>query len=467
MSINAYKWSSLERLVAQFGQLLILILLSRYVTPEDMGLAALSLVFISVSQVFIDSGFTSALIRKVQPTEDDYCTVFYFNIIVGAFFYLLIYLFSYNLAFFYENLKLEIVFQVAGLNILINALLVVPKARYTISLDFKTQTRTTFLSVVSSGVIAIYVAVTGGGVWAVIIQSIVFNLMNCILQWFFLNWLPKKKFNYNSFLSMYSFSVNIFIAGLIDCLYQNLFIMCIGRNLSISDVGIYNQAKKLSDVPALTMSSILQRVSFPILSRNKTNGCSRDAFLSNLRMSSFIITPILVCIAAISESLIKIILGVQWLECSIIVTYLCFAGVFYPSHVLNINMLLVSGMSKQILLLDVVKKSIGTLILFLTLNYGVEGVALGIFIHSFLSVIINACYTNKIIRIAIISQLSIVIRYLFIACVAFGVTVYLSTVYMPIEVQFLISVLLGFILYFIICFFFSKNELKLLYGKFI
>lgn len=241
-TVKGVFWSSIERFSVQGVQFIIQIIIARILLPSDYGLIGMLAIFMAVSQSLIDSGFSNALIRKQNCTNTDYSTVFYFNIVVGIVLYGILYFSAPLIANFYKTPELVLITRVVGITLFINSLTVVQRAILTKKVDFKTQTKASLTAAIISGVIAIIMAYSNYGVWALVIQTIINGFLTAILLWIFSKWAPHKVFSWISFKEMFSFGSKLLISGLLDTIYRNLFTLVIGKQFNKSDLGYYTRA---------------------------------------------------------------------------------------------------------------------------------------------------------------------------------------------------------------------------------
>lgn len=407
---NGLKWSAIERLATQVIQLIVMLFLARLLGPNAFGLVGMLAVFIAISQAFVDSGFSSALIRYTKRSEIDFSTTFYFNIVVSVCCYVVLFFSAPYIAAFFEESQLIELTRVLGLVVIINSFAIVQRAKLTINMDFKTQAKASLLSVFISCGIAIWLAKTGYGVWALVGQTLTFTVSNVILLNIFHPWLPKTGFSQKSFNYLFGFGSKLLVAGLIDTVYKNIYQIVIGKQFSTLQVGLFTQANQLASVPAMTFTSIIQRVTYPLLS-NIQNDIDKfeSTYLLTLRMAALIIFPLMVGLAIIAEPLINIILGAQWLPAAELLTILCFAFMLYPIHAINLNLLNVKGRSDIFLKLEIIKKSLITLMLFITIPMGIKAMCIGMVINSYIALFINSYYTGQFSRLKTSKQLAAIL----------------------------------------------------------
>ncbi|NAW68161.1 oligosaccharide flippase family protein [Vibrio sp. V30_P3S12P165] len=400
------KWSAIERLATQAVQLLVMLLLARQLGPQAFGLVGMLAVFIAISQVFVDSGMTSALIRKLDRTEEDFSTAFYFNIVVAIICYMLLYLTAPSIARFYQQPELIELARVLGLVIMVNAFAVIQKAKLTIVMDFKTQAKASLLSVLLSSFAALMTAHLGFGVWALVVQTLTFAICNVLLLNFFHVWWPKSRFSSQSFNDLFGFGSKLLLSSLLDTLYQNIYQLVIGKQFNAIDVGYFTQANQLVRTPAATMSIIIKNVTYPLLSGIQQEPKRlNNAYLLIIRLAAVIAFPLLIGLATVADILLPLVLGEQWQPAVILVTILSIGFLLYPIHSINLNYLQVKGRSDLFLKLEIIKKTITTLMLLITIPYGVTAICIGMVIQSYLALVINTYYNGKLGNLGLIKQL--------------------------------------------------------------
>ncbi|MCE4935499.1 lipopolysaccharide biosynthesis protein [Aliivibrio fischeri] len=403
---DSLKWSAIERLVTQMVQFAVMLFLARLLGPDAFGLIGMLTVFIAISQVFVDSGMTSALIRKLDRTEQDFSTAFYFNIIVALLCYLLLYLLAPSIAHFYGQLELTSLTRVLAIVVIVNGFCVIQRAKLTIRMDFKTQAKASLLSVAISSIVALTLAYMEFGVWTLVGQSISSVICNALFLNVLHPWRPKGKFSRHSFLELFGFGSKLLISRLIDSFYQNIYQLIIGKQFNSIDVGFFTQANQLVKTPTTTLTAIIQRVTYPMLSSIQDQSERLNAtYLLTLRLSALVIFPLIIGLAVTADLLIPVILGKLWQPAAILVLILSFGLVLYPIHAINLNYLQVKGRSDLFLKLEVIKKLITTVILFFSVPNGVIAICLGMAIQSHFALVINTYYTGKLGNLGFVRQI--------------------------------------------------------------
>ncbi len=458
-------WSGVERFSVGGIMFLLQIVMARMLSPEDYGIVGMLAIFVAVAQSFVDSGFSNALIQKNDRTELDYSTVFYFNVVVGCVFYLLLFFSSPFIASFYKTPILLELTRVIGLSILFNSLTVVQRAKMTIAIDFKTQTKASFLAVVLSGVLGIWMAYAGCGVWAIAIQTVSNTGLNMILLWIYSSWKPKKVFSWNSFHRLFSFGSKLLLAGLIDTIYRNIFTLIIGKKFTKVELGNYTRADQFCQFPSANITGILQRVTFPILSELQNDDERlKLVYRKFLRLSAFVIFPLMIGLAAISRPFILLVLTEKWEGAIVLMQVLCLGYLWYPIHAINLNLLQVKGRSDLFLRLEIIKKSVGIGILFVTIRYGVLTMCMGTIVGGIIGLIFNTYYTGKLIQLGFVKQMLDLFPILINSIVMGGLVYFLTCLLSGYMLQILLGSIGGIIYYLLSSHIFHSQDLKYLFS---
>ncbi|MCK4662720.1 MAG: lipopolysaccharide biosynthesis protein [Bacteroidales bacterium] len=396
---KGFIWSAVDRFSVQGLQFLMGLVLARLLLPSDYGLVGMLAIFLAISQTFVDSGFSSALIQKKDRTETDYSTTFLFNIGVGLFFYLILFFTAPLIANFYNSPELTSLTKVIGINVFITSLAVVQRAKLTIKLDFKTQAKASFTSVFIGGCVGITMAYKGYGVWALVVQSLLQNGLNTLFLWLLSKWMPKAVFSKSSFKELFSFGSKLLGAGLLDTIYRNIYLIIIGKIFSARELGFYTRAQQFQKMPSQNITGIISRVTFPVFSSIQDDDEKLiKAYRSFIRLSVFIVFPLMIGLAVVAEPLIRLILTEKWMPTVPLLQLLCIAGMLYPVHAINLNILNVKGRSDLFLKLEIIKKVIITIAILITFSFGVKAMVIGQIFTSFIAFFINTHYSRKMIN---------------------------------------------------------------------
>ena len=454
-------WSSVEQFSVQIIQFVLGLIMARILSPHDYGLVGMILVFTSIAQTFVDSGFSNALIRKQNKTEIDYSTAFYFNIVVGLVAYFILFLGAPFIARFYDEPLLESLTKVVSINVFINSLGIVQRARYSIKVDFKTQAKATTTSVLISGIIGLWMAYSGYGVWAIVWQSVIRNALNVALLWLFAKWLPLLQFSWQSFREMWSFGYKLLLSGLIYRIYSNIYQLIIGKVFSAGDLGNYTRAKQFADFPSSNINGIIYRVTFPILSSIQDDDVRLEqVYRKFLRLSAFVVFPLMVGLSVLAEPLIILVLTEKWRATIILLQIICFSMMWYPINAINCDLLKVKGRSDLILFLDLVKNFLAVIVLCVTVPMGIIAMCVGNVFLSIVCLFINTYYTGKLINVGFWLQMRDLLPTLLLS-LAMGVVVFLSVWFIPSNLlKLIVGVVVGVIFYILVARLFKMEELS-------
>ena len=447
-TISGFLWSFIDDF-AKLGITFVSgIVLARLLTPREFGLIGMTTIFIAVSQSFIDSGFKQALIRKQDCTRTDFSTVFYFNLLISVIFYLLLVFFAGVIARFFDEPQLESVIKVLGSGLIINALSLVQQTRLTKNINFRLQTRISIISSLVSGGIGIYMAFSGYGVWSLIASTLSRSFVVLLLLWLWNDWKPSLLFSWDSFREMFSFGSRLLISGLLNTVYTNIYNLVIGKYFSAADLGYYSRANEFQRLPSQHLTGVIQRVSYPVLATLQGDTPRLKAAYRRLIQSTMLITFVLMLgLAAVAEPLVITLVGEQWRPSIIYLQLLCFVGMFYPLHAINLNMLQVEGRSDLFLKLEVIKKILAIPVIVIGVLLGIRILIVAMFINSLLAYYLNAYWSGKFVEYSMWQQVKDLLPSFglaaFMGLVVYGLGYFLEV---PALLKLILQVMLGALL---------------------
>ena len=393
-------WGAMERFWVHGVQFLVMLVVARILSPKDYGLVGMLGILIIVSQTLVDSGFGQALIRKKDRDDVDCSTIFFFNIVLGVFFYLILYFIAPMVASFYEQPLLQPILRVFGLVIILNSFTIVQGALLTANLQFKKMSMAPMAASITSGIAAIVMAVRGWGVWTLVYQQIIYGIVNLCVLWFYSPWRPQWVYSWKSFREMFAFGANLMISGLIDTIYRNLYTLVIGKIFNAQKLGFYTRAVHYAQLPAHNINSIVMRVTYPILCKMQDNDDRlRENYRKLLKVTAFVIFPIMCGLAGASYPSIVLLIGKKWEFSTVLLVPICFMMMWYPIHAINLNLLKVKGRSDLFLRLEIIKKFFGVIILVASIPFGLVFMCYAQIAHSLISLAINTYYTGKLINL--------------------------------------------------------------------
>lgn len=446
-TLNGAFWSFIERFSVQGVQFIITIVMARLLLPSDYGLIGMLAIFIGISQIFIDGGFSNALIQCKNKEEEDFSTVFFINISISIIIYLILFVSAPYIASFYSQPILCSITRIYSLNLIINSLGAVNKTKLTIAIDFKTQSKISLLSAVISGVVGIICALNGIGVWALVVQALLSSVLNVFFSFFYVKWFPSLVFSKKSFRKLFSFGSKLLVAQCISSIYTNLYSAVIGKKFSSSDLGYYTRACQFVQLLSTNISGILSRVSFPVLSKIDDDNALKSIYTKYLKLSCFIMFPLILGLCGIAKPLIILLLTDNWINSIPLLRILCFAYLFDGVISINLNLLYVKGRSDLVLRLEVIKKTIAFIIMIVSFFFDLTIVCLGSVLYSLIALYLNTIYTKKILDEGFFKQVKTFLPYLLLSLLIMVEALVISDIVSIYWLAILLSLIICFITY--------------------
>jgi len=405
-TISGLTWSFIDNFANLGISFIVGIILARILSPKEFGLIGMFSIFIAISQSFIDSGFSQALIRKQNCTQKDYSTVFYFNIVVGCAFYFILFTCAESIGKFFNEPILKGIIRVIGLGLVINSFTIVQSALLAKRINFKLQAKISVISSIISGIISIYMAYTGCGVWSLVASALIRYTITSLLLWFWSNWKPIWCFSTTSFKELFSFGGRLLLSGLIDTTYRNVYYLVIGKYYTAVELGYYTRADQFQSLPSSNLQTIIGRVSYPVLLTIQEDIPKlKEAYKKIIRSTMLITFILMLGMAAIARPMILTLIGEKWEPCVIYLQMLCFIGMFYPLHALNLNMLQVRGRSDLFLRLEIIKKTLAIPIIVIGVIWGIKSMLLGLMSLTLVAYYLNSYWSGRLIGYSFIEQI--------------------------------------------------------------
>ena len=403
----ALYWRFGQQAVSYLVSFVIGIAMARVLSPSDYGITALPAVFIAISATIIGNGsFGMALVRKPEVTEEDLSTAFYYSFGMGFLFYVILWLASPFIADFYDTPVLKDLMKVTSLSFLYGALATPQKIILQRRLDFKTPAIIAIVCQVVAGVVGLSLAYTGHGVWALVISNLVSGLLNQIIMLVYVRWLPKAKWSRESFKYLWNFGSKFILTGLINTTYNNITPIIVGKFYSPAALGEYNRAQNYANLPSSNISTVLENVTFPVLAKLQDNVDHMIAtYRRMIRVSAFIIFPIMMLLSALARPLIIVMITDKWEGSIYLLQIMCFYMMWYPIHSLNLNILTVTGRTDLFLKLEIAKKIIGLTFMCCFLPMGLVAFCYACIGSDFLDLVVNTWYTKKLYNYGLLKQM--------------------------------------------------------------
>lgn len=418
-TLSGVKWSAIGRFSTQGISFVIGILLARILSPSDYGVIGMIGIFMAIAQTFIDSGFGSALIRKKDCSDTDYSTAFYFNIAVGIVSYLILFFSAPLIADFFKTPILIDIVRVLSINLFLNSLSIVQTAKLTAAVDFKSQAKISLVATIVSGCIGLIMAYSGYGVWSLVYQSVSLSIVRTILFWIVTKWRPQRIFSKQSFNYLFGFGSKILSASILHTIYANLSTILIGKFYTTQDLGYYSRGESLASLPSSNLTSILQSVTYPILSKMQDDDSRLiQVYRKYIRLTSLVIFFGMCLMAALAKPLILVLLSDKWVNSVIFLQIFCFALMFDHLCQLNLNILYVKGRSDLVLRLEIIKKTISISMIIAAIPFGVLAICISRALYTQIAVVINTYYTGKLFGLGYLAQVRDFIKYFICSIIA-------------------------------------------------
>lgn len=458
-------WRFGERICAQLVTFIVSIVLARILSPEHYGAVALLMIFITIANVFVSEGFGKALIQKKDVTDQDYSSVFYFNIIFSWVVYFIIFLSAPFVADFYDNQILSPTLRVMALKIPLAGINSIQHAYVSKNMMFRRFFWSTLIGTIISAGVGIVMALTGFGVWALVAQYLANSLIDTIVLWFTVKWRPKKIFNIRSVTGLLSFGWKILFSSLINTLYENLRSLLIGKFYSQNDLAFYSKGIHYPKLIINNVNTSISSVLFPAMSKIQNDKERlKNSMSRSISMSTFILFPLLMGLAAVADPLIELILTEKWLPC---VPYLRIACVYmslYPINIANLQAIMAVGKSDVYLKLNILKKVIGIVLLLVSLPFGVTAVAASEIFVAILAVLTNASANKKLLGYSLLDLLKDIGKNLCMSLIMFGLVYAFESLVAEfignLVISIMIEVVLGAALYIALARLFKSNDMS-------
>ena len=430
-TISGLVWSFAGNFAGQITSFVVGIILARLLSPREYGLIGMIVIFIALTRVFINSGFSQALIRKKDCSETDFSTVFYFNSIAGIIFYILIYFAAPYISVFFGEPDLIKITRVIGLIIIIEALTIIQTVKLTKEVNFKLQTQVKLFASFFSGSLGVILAFKDCGVWSLVFKSIAESAMISSLLWIFNHWRPQKKFNFQALKELFGFSSKLLASDIIDKIYSNIFNLVIAKFFSAVELGLYTRGQMFKNLASETLTEVVGKVSFPVMSsiQNEPNRLKAN-YRTILLSTQYIISILMFILAAIAEPLILTLIGEKWAGAIIYLQLLCFVGILYPLHAVSRNIMYVFGEGSMVLKLKIITKALALPAILAGIFLGIIPMVVVMIFSSIIEMMIKINLAGKLVNYPIRQQLkdmaSSFFIALFIGAILFGLNHLLS-----------------------------------------
>ena len=396
--IKNFIWKFAERCGAQGISFVVAILLARLLSPTDYGTIALVQVLLTILSVFVDSGLGSALIQKKEADTLDFSSAFFLNVVVSLLLYIVVWCIAPYLASFYGMPEITVLIRVLSLILLISALRNVQQAYVSKHMLFKKFFYSTVGAAIVSAIVGVGMALWGWGVWSLVAQQLVDVLVGTIVLWITVPWRPKLEFSLKRIKGLFSYGWKLLTSALLDTGYQQLWQLLIGKAYSPADLAFVNQGQKYPNFIVSNINSSIDSILFPVLSQAQNDLVHlRNMMRRAICVSSFLLWPLMMLLAAMAEPLVRLLMTEKWLPLVPYLQVFCFSYALWPIHTANLNGIKAIGRSDIFLRLEIIKKLMGLCILVVTISYGTFVMACGIAASGLVSTFINSWPNRKLL----------------------------------------------------------------------
>lgn len=445
-TIKGVGWSAADAFLGQGVTFIVGLVLARLLSPDEYGMIGICLIFTTILNGIIDSGFSNALIRKKDVTEEDYNTMFMTNLAISIVLYVLLFIGAPLVSDFFRREELTALVRVTGLVLFFNALSITQITILTKKIDFKTKTKASLVSAIISGIIGIAMAFMGYGVWALVYQQLSKQLLYTICLWVLNRWWPKFTFYKDSFKYMWGFGWKLLVSGVLNNVWNQLYQVVIGKCYTPSTLGHYTRANEYANLFSANLTSIVQRVSYPVLAEIQDDKKRMvQGYRKVIKITMFVTAVCMVSLGAVSEPLIYTLIGTKWHEAATYLPLICISMSLYPLHAINLNILQVLGRSDIFLYLEIIKKCIGLLPIVIGVFCGIYYMLIVSILTSIIGLYLNTWYTGKTLKYTFWRQLGdIAPSYLTAFIIALSVY-FLKYFPLPFYVILVIQIIVGLI----------------------
>ena len=432
--------------------------LARLLLPSQFGLIGMISIFVSIGKLLVDSGLTQSLIRNKELDQEDYSTVFFFNLSTSIVIYIIIFLAAPFIAHFYNQPLLTNILRLFCLSFIFDSFSAVQRTKMTKQMNFRIQTIISIPSTIFGGIVGLALAYNEFGVWSLVWSTLATSIAGSIQFWIYSRWAPSLTFSFAKFKEHFLFGYKLTLSGLLDKFFSNLYLIVIGKYFSPAQVGFYARAETMKQLPVLNISTALNKVTYPLFSSIQDDDVKlKNVYRRLMKTVVYIIAPVLIFLAVLAVPTFRFLFTEKWLPAAPYFQIMCLTGILHPVHSYNLNILKVKGRTDLFLRLEVIKKSIIAITVLFTLNLGIYALLYGQIIISLLSFIVNTYYTGKFLKYSAWQQTRDIVPIIILSCFAgtiiYGIDQIYLFKYMDI-IRILIGGSLGVLIYLSISFMF-------------
>lgn len=443
-AVSGMVWTFAQQFSTQGIGFIISVVLARLLLPAEFGIIGMIAIFMGIGAALVDSGLASSLIRTPDANQEDFSTVFYFNILGSLFFYFILYISAPHIAKFFDQPILKNITRLYGISFIISAFSTIQLTRLTQKMDFKTQMRVSVPSLVGGGALGIALAYMGHGVWSLVWMRLLQSFLNSLQLWIVTKWRPSLIFSVAKFKYHFNFGYKLLLSALLDTTFSNIYTVIIGKLFLPAQLGFFTRANSVVRLPVDNISGALNKVTYPLFASIKDDDVRlRKVYKQIMQMVTFLIAPILIIMGVLATPMFRFLFTEKWLPAVPYFQILCISGIMYPFHVYNLNILNVKGRSDLFLKLEIIKKILLVVTILVSIPFGMYGLLWGMVASSAIGFFINTHYSGKFIDYYGFQQIKDVLPILLIAIVAGSFTFGLDKIMISISAIDIVRITLG------------------------
>lgn len=464
--VKGVSWSAIERFSVQAVQFIISVVLARLLMPEAYGVVALALVILNVLQTVNEVGFGAALMQKLDRNELDFSSVFVMNMVMGVSLYAILFFTAPLLENLFNVEGLAVVTRWIGLNLIITSFIVVQRTKLFIDVDFKTMAKASLVGVIISGIAGIVYAYNGGGVMALVVQSLLSNLVTTVLIWLQSKWRPSLRFSWESFVKLFNYAYKLILSRFVNTVFNEVYSAVVGAFYSPAQLGLFNRAKSFETMTSINITTIVQRVSTPILcEKQKDHYELGQSLIYFIRNTSFFVFPLLCGLLVLADPLIRVLLTDKWEGTIWILQVLCPVGMLSVFSTFNLNIFNATGRTDWALKCETIKKVVDIAIIICAIRISFQALVWSQVVIAVFEFFINLFYTKKQIGLGLIEQLKSVLG-IFVCSAVMAVVVFcVASLMMSDVVKLFVGIVVGVLTYVILCLLINVNNSRTLVKK--
>lgn len=466
--ISGLVWKLLERFGVQGIQFVLQIILARLLSPEHYGVLSLMVIFTNLANIFVQSGFNTALMQNKEVTEEDYSSVLWVSLCIAIGLYVILFFSAPLIADFYGMTDIIMPFRVLSIMLIPGAFNSVQLAKISREMNFKQVFMSNLSAIVVSGIVGIVLAYLGAGLWALVAQSLVNVIVACVVMWFTVKWKPKFVCDFSRIKILFSFGWKLLLSSLLDTLYLDLRSLVIGKKYESSTLAYYNRGKQFPQFAMNAINGAVQSVMLPAMSKKQDSKDEVKSLMSNtIILSAYIIFPMMAGLAAVAEPLVELLLTEKWLPCVPYMQIYCFTLAFYPVHTCNLQAINAMGRSDLFLKLEIIKSTYGLIVLAIAVFAFDSPIAIAMtgVVTTWLGWFINAFPNKKLVGYSYWEQIKDIVPSLLMSIFMCGVVRLVGYVTLATVSQLVLQIIVGIIFYLLLSIVFKPRAYLLIISQ--